>query len=88
MKKKTAVRARKAQDQAEIVVGGAGEWIIKDGKFYDPIRKRWVKRCRNCKQTFYAVRRDAKTCGVACRVAIQRKSLKSASTDVWGGDLM
>jgi len=85
MKKKIAPRARKAQDQAEMVNGGAGEWVIKDGIFYDQSRKRWVKLCRNCHQSFYAVRRDAKSCGVACRVAIQRKALKNAKNPIWEG---
>lgn len=85
MKKLAVRRERKSQDQAEIVSGGAGDWVIKDGLFFDPKRKRWVKRCRNCHQSFYAVRRDAKTCGATCRKVIQRKSLKNANSEAFGG---
>jgi len=58
--------------QREIAVGGAGHWIIKNGKLYDPARGAYVLKCRNCKKAFYG-RIDAETCGDACRQAKARK---------------
>lgn len=59
--------------QAERVIGGAGEWIIRNGKFYDPVRGMWILKCQVCKHAFYFKRIDAKTCGDACRQKLARK---------------
>jgi len=73
---KTPHGAKKKQESAEIVRGGAGDWLVMpNGKFYDPIRKRWVLKCHGCKKPFYAKRVDAKTHSAACRKRIQRRTL-------------
>jgi len=59
--------------QREIVSGGAGHWIIKEGRFYSPEKGAFVCKCVICKKAFYG-RRDAETCGDECR---QKKSRKS-----------
>lgn len=76
---KTPHHAKKPQNFAELVKGGAGDWVIIDGRFFDPNRKAWVTRCRGCKQSFYAKRRDAKTHSPACRKRVQRRTLKQNS---------
>jgi len=58
--------------QREMVTGGAGQWIIKNGKFYDPVRGAYVVKCENCRKAFYG-RLDARTCGDACRQSLARK---------------
>jgi len=70
----------KQGNKAEMVIGGAGQWEIRtNGKFYDPVRKKWIILCRYCKKTFYASRPDAKTCSNAHRTALHRaKSAVSA----------
>lgn len=60
--------------QAERVVGGAGEWTIRHGKFYDPVRKMFIIKCSVCHLPHYVKRIDAKTCGDACRQARSRKA--------------
>jgi len=63
----------KQGNKAEMVKDGAGEWkIMPNGKFYDPVRKKWIIRCRHCKKTFYASRPTAKTCSNAHRTAMHR----------------
>lgn len=59
--------------QRQMVVGGAGQWVIKDGKFYDPVTECYVVKCCVCKKAFYAGRLPALTCGDACRQAKSRK---------------
>jgi len=76
MPKKANKRERKVQRQAEMVVGGAGDWTIVDGKFFDLNRGMWVKRCSGCKLSFYAKRMDKKTCSDACRMKVSRANLK------------
>lgn len=76
---KTPQHAKKAQNTAELVRGGAGDWIIIDGKFYDPKRKAWIIKCHGCAKSFYAKRRDAKTHSPACRKRVQRRTLKQNS---------
>jgi len=39
-------------------------------------RKRYIKRCKNCKGFFFASRSHATTCGTACRVARCRTGSK------------
>jgi hypothetical protein len=60
--------------QAEPVIGGAGEWIIKNGKFYDPSRKMYILKCTMCKLSHYHKRIDATTCSDRCRMAKSRKN--------------
>lgn len=72
---KTPHKAKKPQGQAELVTGGAGDWVIKDGLFYDTKRGAWIKRCHGCKVTFYAKRKDAKTCSPRCRKRASRRTL-------------
>jgi len=79
MTQKKQKRPRKLQNEAELVVGGGGDWIITpEGKFYDQKRKKWVLRCHGCKKMFYAERIDAKTHSDACRKAVSRRNLKGA----------
>lgn len=73
---KTPQHEKKPQNVAELVRGGAGDWIIVDGKFYDPKRGAWIIKCHGCKKSFYAKRRDAKTHSPACRKRVQRRTLK------------
>lgn len=58
--------------QRQLVTGGAGHWIIKNGKFFDPEIGAYIIKCRNCKKPFYG-RIDAETCGDSCRQAVSRK---------------
>src|SRR5690242_11294066 len=72
----TPQHEKKKQKTAEIVRSGAGDWVIIDGKFYDPKRHAWVLKCHGCHKSFYAHRRDAKTHSPACRKRVQRRTLK------------
>ena len=76
---KTPQQAKKRQNVAELVIGGAGDWIIKNGKFFDTKRKAYVLRCHGCKFLFYAKRIDAKTHSPTCRKRVQRLTLKGQS---------
>lgn len=69
----SSIREGKRKMQRQIITGGAGEWIIKNGKFYDPVTDSWILKCVNCKKPFYAGRLDARTCGDKCRQAWRRK---------------
>lgn len=71
-RKKSVKREKTPAGQSEIVCGGAGRWVIKDGLFYDPEKRAWIKRCRGCRCVFYAKRRDAKSCSPRCRQRIAR----------------
>lgn len=61
--------------QRQLVVGGAGQWILKDGKFFDPVTRCYILKCVNCRKPFYAGRLDARTCGDTCRQAWRRKQM-------------
>lgn len=63
----------------EKVVGGAGAWVIKQGKFYDPARKQYILKCHICKKAFYCSRIDGETCGDTCR---QRKKRKNNASGI------
>jgi len=64
--------------QAEPVLGGAGEWIIKNGKFYDPLRKMYIIKCKVCRLAHYHKRIDAVTCSDKCRMAKSRSKASIA----------
>lgn len=66
--------------QAEQVLGGAGEWIIKNGKFFDPVRGMYIIKCGVCKKAHYHKRIDAKVCGDACRMKKSRASKPSLNS--------
>ncbi len=85
---KTPQYAKKPQNVAELVRGGAGDWVIRDGKFYDPKKQAWVIKCHGCRKSFYAKRRDAKTHSPACRKRVQRRTLKQNESlrDAMKGD--
>jgi len=72
----TPQHEKKVQKEAELVKGGAGDWLIVDGKFYDPKRHAWILKCHGCGKSFYAKRKDAKTHSPACRKRVQRRTLK------------
>jgi len=72
----TPQHEKKKQKVSELVRGGAGDWVIIDGKFYDPKRRRWVLKCHGCKKSFYATRKDARTHSPTCRKRVQRRTLK------------
>lgn len=80
--KTTQRRERKAKDQSEMVIGGAGQWEIRDGKFYDPVREKWVILCHVCNRAFYATKRTATACGGACRKARSRSTQKDVAARV------
>jgi len=50
-----------------------GEWELRNGKFYDPALRAYVKRCTHCNHLFLAQRCDKKTCSDTCR---KKQSLK------------
>lgn len=60
----------------------AGEWIIKNGKFYDTKKRRYIIRCRSCGKLFYATRVDARACRNACKVAAYRAGQMAAAQRV------
>lgn len=60
----------------------AGDWIIKNGKFYDPKKRRYIIRCRACEKLFYAVRPDARACRNACKVSAFRAGKMSVAERV------
>jgi len=72
----TPQQEKKKQPVAELVRGGAGEWRIIDGKFYDTKRRKWVLKCHGCGKSFYSKRKDARTHSPACRKRVQRRTLK------------
>lgn len=63
--------------QAEEVTDGAGQWIIKNGKFYDPVRRMYIIKCKTCKILHYHARPDAITCSDACRMKRSRTNQES-----------
>lgn len=83
---KTPHKAKKPQGQAEMVKGGAGEWIVlPTGQFYDQRRGKYVKLCHGCGKAFYAGRTDAKTCSPACRKKVSRRTLRQNLLPAEGG---
>lgn len=73
-RKYNKAHGEKIGNQAEMVVSGVGDWkIMSNGKFYDPVRKKWIIRCRYCNKAFYASRVNALTCGNKHRTAYFRK---------------
>jgi len=62
------------------LLGRAGQWILKNGRHFDPELSRYICRCVNCKHYFTSKRPDAKTCGDRCKKARQRANLTHAKT--------
>jgi len=63
--------------QSEMVKRAGGHWELRGKQFYDTEKGAWIFKCPVCKQLFYAYRKDAITCGDACRQKQSRKSRAS-----------
>jgi len=59
------------------IASRVGEWELRNGKFYDPALRAYVKRCNCCHHLFLAQRADKKTCSDKCR---KQQSLKGISS--------
>lgn len=67
------MRRRKVTKEEQKLLDRAGQWVIRDGKFYDPELKVWVLKCEECKITYGAKRRHSRTCSKAHQKARQRQ---------------
>ncbi len=56
------------------IMGRAGQWKIRNGKYWDEGLSAYVMRCKCCKHLFLAKRSDKKTCSEKCKKEQQRKS--------------
>lgn len=48
-------------------ISGVGQWVIRNSKFYDPVKRMYIIRCKVCERVFYAKRVDAVTCSDGCK---------------------
>lgn len=64
----------------------AGEWEIKNGRWWWPALHTYVVKCAACKHLFLADRCDKKTCGDTCRKrrsnANAKKNLRHGSSQL------
>lgn len=72
-REESTVRKRKLTKAEQKLLSRAGEWVIRDGKFYDPLLRVWILKCEECKVTYGARRRHSKTCSKAHQKARQRR---------------
>lgn len=62
----------------------AGEWEIRNGKWWWPALHTYVIKCANCKHLFLADRCDKKTCDDTCR---KQRSLENARKNLKRGNV-
>lgn len=67
------MRKKKLTNKERELLSRAGEWVLRDGKFYDPELRVWILKCEECKVTYGAKRRHSKTCCFAHQKRRQRR---------------
>jgi len=69
------------------IVGRAGQWELRNGKWWDEGLHAYVLKCATCKHFFLGKRHDKKTCSDACRKQrslITQKNLRQNQAGAFG----
>jgi hypothetical protein len=62
------------------IMGRAGQWELKNGKWWDNGLDAYVLKCACCKHHFLSNRSDKKTCSEKCKKARQRSNARANLT--------